>query len=127
MKKNRNTFFTESQMSATSMMPNMQMAQPQMPQQPMMQQPMQAAQASQSFYSGPNLQNVPNNVAHNNQGIMPTPIPYTGYQNSNSDIDSRLSKIERQLHRLENRITKLEGGSQFAIDSEEYNSSMYMI
>ena len=96
MKKNRNTFFTESQMTA-NMGPNMGMPN----YQPSMQPNMWPGMQSQ---------------------MMSTPLP-----DSNNELEARLTRIERQLHRLEARINKLEGGTQFAIDSEEYNSSMYMI
>lgn len=72
---------------------------------PNMMMPNQAFSANSSFYSGP----------MNN--------------NMYSDIDSRLSKIERQLVRLENRISRLEGDNQTNINIDEYNSSnpMYMV
>jgi len=125
MKKDRNTFFTETQMASTNMMPNMA---PQMYQQPIMNQqmmtpPIQTSQASQSFYTGPSMpmQQVPNSAVIAITGTTPP-------QMQGNDIESRLSKIERQLHRLEAKITKLENGNpHFAIDTEEYNSSMYMI
>lgn len=65
--------------------------------------------------------------------MMPNPIfsanssVYSGPMNPNmySDLDSRLSKIERTLNRLETRINNLENGTNY---SDSYNSnSMYMV
>ena len=100
MKKNRNTFFTESQMAATNMNPNMGM-------------PM----------SMPGVQSMQSNMGYYPNQMMPTPLP-----DSNHELEARLTKMERQIHRLESRINKLEGNNpSVAIDIDEYNSSMYMI
>ena len=100
MKKDRNSFFQEYGMNGyNNMMPNMMM-------------PNQAFSANSSFYSGPGMNYNPN---MNN--------------NMYSDIDSRLSKIERQLNRLETRISHLEGDNPNTnINIDEYNSNpMYMV
>ena len=77
---------------------------------PNMMMPNQTFSANSSFYSGPNMMPNMNN-------------------NMYSDIDSRLSKIERQIVRLENRISRLEGDNQTNINIDEYNASnpMYMV
>ena len=113
MKKDRNSFFSEYNMSSYNnmqpMMPNMY--------------PNQVASQS-SFYSGPamdfNMQNqnmLPNNMNNN----------YT------SDIDSRISKIERQINRIETRLNKLESelGTNYTTQKDlgenMYNNNMYMV
>lgn len=110
MKKNRNSFFSEYNMSTYNnmqpMMPNMY--------------PNQVSSQS-SFYSGPvmdfqNTNMMPNNMNNN----------YT------SDIESRISKIERQINRLETRINKLENelSTNYNINKdlgETYNNNMYMV
>ena len=96
MRKNRNSFFSES--SFQSYNPNMN-------------PPMQ--EASSYFYQGG-----PINPMNN----------YNTY-NSNNDIESRLAKIERQLNRIDYRVTKLENNSNI-ITSEDFdtsNSNMYML
>ena len=65
--------------------------------------PYQSAQAGMSFYTGPNF----------NQN------------NSFEEVESRLSKIERQLNRLDARISKLENNSK--LESIDINNSMYMV
>ena len=102
MKKTRNSFFSES--SFQSYNPNMNM------------NPAPYQAASNYFYQGP----VPNN--YNTQN---------GYMvgNSGSDLESRLAKIERQLNRLDYRLTKIENSTN-VISSEDFdtnNSNMYML
>ncbi|MBR1413313.1 MAG: hypothetical protein IJ574_01415 [Bacilli bacterium] len=113
MKKNRNAFFSEAQMSTQSYYP----------QQPIMMNqaaPYQAAQSSQSFYAGPsipaNYNNQPNNTNY-------------GYDYSTTnDIETRLSKIERQLNRIDARLNKLESNTYYTTDiTENSNTSLYMV
>ena len=111
MKKSRNAFFSEAQMSTQSYYP-----QPQ----PMMmnqQAPYQASQSSQSFYAGPGI---PNNYNQNTN---------YGYDYSTTnDIETRLSKIERQLNRIDARLNKLESTTYYTTDNiENSNSSLYMV
>lgn len=108
MKRDRNTFFGEAQMSTTSIMPNMMPQMPQMPQYGM-QAPMQAAQASQSFYAGP------------------TPTmqqPYYGDTGQHSELESRIAKLERNMQRLEARVGKLESNASLSTNDV---TNMYMI
>ena len=95
MKKNRNTFFQESNYQSYN--PNMNMN-----------SPYQAA--SNFFYQGP----MPNNYNTNNNGM---------------DIESKLAKIERQINRLDYRVSKLENMSNIVKtdDFESTNSNMYML
>lgn len=101
MKKTRNSFFAESSYQAYN--PNMNMQ--------MQGAPYQTA--SNYFYQGP-APAMPNN--------------YNTINNSN-DIESRLAKIERQINRIDYRLTKLENASNI-ITSEDFetnNSNMYML
>lgn len=113
MKKDRNTFFENS---------NMNMAfnggMPGMMQMPMV-GPMNAqASASQSFYGSTNtpmMMPMTNGQAYNDSSI--------------SELESRMSKLERNMNRLENRISKLEGSTYYSTDTN-YDSSttnMYMV
>ena len=106
MKRDRNTFFSDAHMQSQTYMPDMNMNMP------MMNQgyaPYQASQASQSFYAGP--------------------TPTQNYQDSNySELDNRLAKIERQINRLDSRITRLENGNLGMIEKDtNFSSSMYMV
>jgi len=98
MKKNRNSFFSESSYQAYNPTPNFngQMA------------PYQAS--SNYFYQGP----MPNNY---NTNI------------GNNDIETRLAKIERQINRLEYRVSKLENTNNISTtdDFDTNNSNMYML
>lgn len=103
MKKDRNTFFESSQMSssfvsAPNMMPNQMM-------------PYQAA--SNSFYAGP--------MPPNSMNTYPSAI-------STTDYDNKIARLERQMQKLETRISKLEGAT-FKTSTEDINisSNMYMI
>lgn len=115
MKKNRNSFFSEYNMSAYNnmqpMMPNMY--------------PNQVSSQS-SFYSGPVMDY---NMA--NQNMMPQNNMNNNYT---SDIDSRISKIERQINRLETRLNKLESelsntysNAVKDLGENTYNNNMYMV
>ena len=115
MKKNRNSFFSEYNMSAYNnmqpMMPNMY--------------PNQVASQS-SFYSGPAM-----DLNMQNQNMMPGNMNMN--TNYTSDIDSRISKIERQINRLETRLNKLENelGANYTTQKDlgenTYNNNMYMV
>ena len=71
--------------------------------------PYQNVSANSSFYSG--------------QGPMPTP-----FNIDFSEISERLAKVERQINRLEHRISNLESNTIKSTDDFESNSSnMYMI
>ena len=70
------------------------------------------------------------------QNYVPTMTPYISagsqqsyfgpYPNNNNfeDYESRLSKLERQINRLDARISKLENKQ---IESIETNTNMYML
>ena len=108
MKKDRNSFFSEYNMSSINNQPMMYPNQ---------------VQSSSSFYSGPVMdygyQNgmMQNNVMNNN---------YT------SDIESRISKIERQINRLETRVKNLENEILSNYPNKDnndnvYNNNLYMV
>ena len=99
MLRNRNSFFQEAQFSSQSFMPNM------MPYQPYYNGPVNASQASQSYYSGP--------------------MPNQNNYNTFDDYENRIAKLERQINRLDARITKLENTSK--LESVDISSNMYMV
>lgn len=105
MKKTRNSFFAES--SYQSYNPNINMQYDGVPYQ----------SASNYFYQGP--------APMNNATI---PSNYNTY-NANNDIESRFAKLERQINRIEYRLSKLENTNNI-ISSEDFdtnNSNMYML
>lgn len=117
MKKDRNAFFQESSYFNQASMPGGMVAN-----QPFVTN----AQAQQSFYAGPGLANMqmPNNYNMNNTPIANN-IPIN---NDYSDIESRLSKIERSLNRMDARLSKLENQGLFTTDDIIDNSTnMYMV
>lgn len=109
MKKTRNSFFTEANMSYSGYNPNIPNMMPNGI-------PYQQAQTSyNSFYAGPT--NMPGNVQY---------PQYTGTGNDN--IENRLAKIERQINRLEHRINKLESGNTtFITEDIDTSGNMYML
>lgn len=70
------------------------------------------SQASQSFYSGP----MPNYSSQN-------------YYNNDymSDFESRMAKIERQINRLDARISKLESKGTITTENYDNSNNMYML
>lgn len=108
MKKDRNTFFQEAQMSSASYFPNPNMNMNMMS----ANSPTVASQASQSFYSGPGV--YPNNM-----------MPSGNYPIN--DLESRLAKMERQINRLETRVSKLENQPNYQVDEYDNQTNMYMV
>lgn len=119
MKKNRNSFFSEYNISSYN---NMQPIAPNM-------YPNQVSSQS-SFYSGPAM-----DFNYQNQGMMPNNMMNQNNMNNNytSDIDSRISKIERQINRIETRLNKLESelSTNYSngkdLGDSTYNNNMYMV
>ena len=107
MKKDRNSFFSEYNMNAYNSVPNMM---PNM-------YPNQVSSQS-SFYSGPVIDN---NYQNQNMGM----------NNYTNDIYARISKLERQMNRIETRLSKLESGINYNVDKDIndnlYNNNMYMV
>lgn len=77
-----------------------------------------------NFFNEPNL-NYPNNM-----NVMP-PYPNQMPMNPNmdyNDLSERLAKVERQVNRLEHRLTKIENNSTLSTDDyESSNNNMYML
>lgn len=102
MKKNRNSFFTEANMSYSGFVPNMNMAPNNMP--------YQASSSYNSYFSNPNMN-----------------MPMNQYNDTNT-IDSRLAKIERQINRLEHRVSKLEStNTTYITEDIDSSGNMYML
>jgi hypothetical protein len=88
-----------------------------------------------SFFSEYNYNSMNTGMAPNmmvpNQGVSANSNFYAGPMNPNmyTDIDSRLAKIERELNRLDVRVSRLEGSTTSNIpDNSNYSSnSMYMV
>ena len=109
MKKDRNTFFNESgfQQSYGTTMSNYGMP---------MNYPMNSGfggQANQNFYTNPMM----------NSGMMPN----SSSNDYMSDIESRLAKIERQINRLDARISKLESKGVLTTENYDSTTNMYML
>lgn len=102
MKKDRNSFFNEQSYSYGGYIPNNNMMNPNF-------MPSMSSNYQQSFYSGPGY------PINGNTSI------------DNSDIEARLSKIERTINRLDSRITKLETSSNKAVENFENTTNMYMV
>lgn len=109
MKKDRNSFFAESSFMNQSNF--------QGPMMNPMNQNYQASYANQGFYAGP----------MNTQPNYTTQMPQNTNYNDYSDIESRLSKLERNINRLDARITKLENTSYYPTDEIETNNNIYMV
>ena len=89
------------------------------------------AESSYQAYNptmNPNPQMAPYQSASNFYYQGPVPNNYNT-MNMNMDIESRLAKIERQLNRMDYRISKLENGNniQSSDDFDTNNSNMYML
>ena len=98
MRKERNSFF-EQQSYNSAFYPTPNMNM-------MMGAPSIASTSSQSFYGGPN--------------VMPN--------YSDNEIETRLTKIERNLNRLDSRIAKLENnGISNTVDNYNDSTNMYMV
>lgn len=111
MKKDRNTFFQEYGMFNQSQVPspNMNIANA----------PFTTASfANQGFYAGPSG-GAPINYN--------TPINQSANYNDYNDIESRLSKVERQLNRLDARLSKLESGTMYSSEDIETTNNVYMV
>lgn len=107
MKKDRNSFFAESSFMNQSNFPG-----------PMM-NPMNQSYgyANQGFYAGP---------INNMQPNYTTQVPQNTNYNDYSDLESRLSKIERNINRLDARISKLENTNYYPTDDGDTNN-IYMV
>lgn len=111
MKKDRNTFFNEASFSQSGYIPTPNFSGNGMP----MNGGFSGSQTGMNFYSGP------------------SPMGSMGYNQNNmgndymNDIESRLAKIERQMNRLDARISKLESKGFVSTEQIENNTNMYML
>jgi hypothetical protein len=86
-----------------------------------------------SFFPETNINNVNPGIPQNMPGYqMPNNQPFYNQMplnqqipNYNEDIDSRIAKLERQINRLDARLSKLESASK--IVNDDMSSSMYMV
>ena len=83
----------------------------------------------QSYNPNMNVQGAPYQSAGNY--FYQGPVPNNNYNtiNTGNDIESRLAKIERQINRIDYRLTKLENTNNI-ITSDDFdtnNSNMYML
>lgn len=102
MLRNRNSFFQETTTNQQGFIPVTT------------QVPYYSGNIEQTYYQGPNISQNPN-----------MPIYPQNYNQNNDDLDNRISKLERQLNRLDARITKLENASKLV--TEDMSQSMYIV
>lgn len=106
MKKDRNAFFQNQSASSYFYPTNMGVN---VPNQMYSGYPM-ATESSSNFYQGPII------------------APMQAVDNySSSEIESRFAKIERQLNRLDTRVTKLESEISTNMGTDYTTNNMYMI
>mgnify|MGYP001861332433 FL=1 len=112
MKKDRNAFFQEASYFSGTNIPNPNMNVANTP---------FATQSASSFYAGPVAPmnyNIPNNLNTNISNV-----PNYDF----SDIESRLSKLERQVNRLDARVSKLETNTYYPTEEIDTTTNMYMV
>ncbi len=108
MKKDRNTFFQESSyLNQQGFNPNMAMPSPNFT----------TSYANQGFYTGA----MPNPNLNYNPNIPQNTTP------DYSDIESRLSKLERQINRLDLRLNKLESNGFYSTEDLDNTTNVYMV
>jgi len=112
MKKDRNSFFEQSSFYNQSTMQNPNMYMPNTPY-------TAGSYANQGFYAGPT-----NGFINDYNTNMPLNTNYNNHDYS--DIESRLSKIERNINRLDARLTKLENSSFYTTEDMDTNN-VYMM
>lgn len=123
MKKDRNTFFQESGFANLQSFPNMNSGNTPLT---------NASFANQSFYSGPTPQGMMEPLVNYNTNTNQNQNYNYNMNNNNnnydySDLESRLSKLERSINRLDNRLTKLESSSIYSTEDIENTNNIYMV
>ena len=112
MKKDRNAFFSEAGYFNQTNIPT--------PNMNMVNTPF-TTQSQTSFYAGPTA-----NMNYNAQTNM-NPNLNSMVNYDFSDIESRSSKIERQINRLDARVSKLENMSLYPTEEIDTTTNMYMV
>ena len=79
-------------------------------------------QESSSNYQNYNSMMPPQYQMSSNNSMM-----YSGNMPFNSDINERLAKLERQINRLDYRLSKLESNAISNNDLESTTNNMYML
>ena len=102
MKKDRNAFFQNNSSSSYFYPTNNMMGT----------YPM-ATESNSNFYQGP--------------AIMPMQTSYNQGNDYMSELESRLAKIERQINRLDTRVSRLESESNLSNGNEYTTNNMYMV
>lgn len=104
MKKDRNAFF-QNNSSSSYFYPtnNMMGAYP------------MATESNSNFYQGP--------------AIVPMQAPYNQTSDYANELESRLAKLERQINRIDTRVSRLESESTSGLSNgNEYTTNnMYMV
>ena len=87
-----------------------------------------AESSYQSYNPNMNMGNIPYQTAGNYFYQGPMPNNYNT-NNVGSDLESRFAKIERQLNKLDYRLSKLESANNIVTsdDLNISNSNMYML
>ena len=83
-------------------------------------------QASAYYYPNNMMPNYPMGSTSNSsyyEGPMMPNMPNDSY---NNEIETRLAKIERQINRLDTRLTKLESDTPIS-NIKDYDNNMYML
>ena len=83
---------------------------------------------NQAYYPTPNMmnQNMPSIASTSSQSFFQGPNVNNTYQEN--DLDYRLAKIERQITRLDSRVSKLESGKDINMtENFNDNTNMYMV
>lgn len=112
MKKDRNSFFESSNFNMSTMTPNMNMN-------------------NLGMMGVPNMTTASSNLYTQSTIPMPSPMPapMPNYNNTNemqNELESRLAKIERNINRLDARLSKLEGNA-FNNTPYDTDGNMYMV
>jgi hypothetical protein len=81
---------------------------------------------NQAYYPTPNMNMMPSVASTSSQSFFQGPNVSNNYQEN--DLEYRLAKMERQINRLDSRVSKLESNGQVSItDNYNDNTNMYMV
>ena len=81
---------------------------------------------NQAYYPTPNMNMMPSVASTSSQSFFQGPNVGNNYQEN--DLEYRLAKMERQINRLDSRVSKLESNGQVSV-TDNYNdyTNMYMV